>query len=79
MRANKSNERFKRTAINLMTGKTVELQSLHGPLRTVEGDPEKAARKVARKAAAPLRAARLAVDVRKAPAPVTTPPKSPAD
>jgi hypothetical protein len=48
------------TAINAINGETVELRSLHGPVRTVEGDPEKAARKVASAAVAELRKARKA-------------------
>ncbi len=45
-------------AMDLVTGRVVPLRSLHDPLRRVDGDPEKAARKVAAAAVAHYRAAR---------------------
>lgn len=61
--------------VNLLTGDTLPRKQSYAtdPTRKAEGDPAKAARKVARKAAAPLRAARKAADAAKA-APATAAP-----
>jgi len=50
---------FVPTAIDAVSGNIVELRSLHGPIRTVEGDPEKAAAKIAKDSVKELRQARL--------------------
>ncbi len=47
-------------AVNLVTGQVVSVANLHDPLRKVDGDPAKAAKRVARAVVAPMKLARLA-------------------
>jgi hypothetical protein len=56
----KKSDRAPRIAVNAVTGAPVELKSLHGPVRTVDGDPEKAARRAARASVVQLRTTRQA-------------------
>jgi hypothetical protein len=55
----RSERQFVPTATDAVSGAPVELRSLHGPVRTVEGDPEKAAAKIAKDSVKELRQARL--------------------
>ncbi len=63
-------------AMDLVSGRVVPLRSLHDPLRRVDGDPEKAARKVAAAAPVQHRAARQPAE---SPAPSTVAAVLPAD
>jgi len=67
-----------RQAVNLVNGETVSVANLHGPVRAVDGAPEKAARKAAAEAVAPLKAAREAAAVQVPATPAVAPAGSSA-